>query len=225
MNTVGDVADRDIADPGAGVEGMPHLAADFTVKFADAVGRARGFQRQNGHAERFGLIVGVDAAEAHEVFGFHLHRGGKPVERVVHQAGAEAVVAGFDGRVRGKMAFLAGFGEGIGEFLAFVKSFPNQFERQEGGVPFVQMEQRRPEAKGAEKADTANAQQDFLHDAGGAVPTVNAQGQIAVVLFVFGQVGVEQINRAAADIGAPCLVVDHRGADFDLAHDGFPFGV
>ena len=60
-------------------------------------------------------------------------------------------------------------------------------------------------AQRAQQPHAADAQQNFLHDARGAVAAVNAQGQIAEMLFVLGQIRVEQINRHAADIHAPGL--------------------
>ncbi len=57
----------------------------------------------------------------------------------------------------------------------------------------------------AQQPHAADAQQHFLHDARGAVAAINAQRQIAEMLLVLRAVGIEQINRHAADVHAPGL--------------------
>ena len=81
------------------------------------------------------------------------------------------------------------------------------------------------DAQRAQQAHAADAQQNFLHDARGAVAAINAQGQIAEMLLVLRQVGVEQIDRHAADVDAPGLEDHDVHADFHAADEPLAVGV
>ena len=61
-------------------------------------------------------------------------------------------------------------------------------------MAFVHVENGRLHPQSAEHAHPADAQQNLLHDAGGAVATIDSQGQIAKVLLVFRTIGVQQIS-------------------------------
>src|SRR3954466_10934014 len=106
------------------------------------------------------------------------------MERVFYQIGREAVVPRFDRGMRGENAFLARVIQRILELLATSNFFTHQFQREKGGVTFVHVESPRPHAQRAQKPNATDAEENFLHDARGAVPTVNPQGQIAKTLFV-----------------------------------------
>jgi hypothetical protein len=67
------------------------------------------------------------------------------------------------------------------------------------------------EAEGAQQPDAADTQEDFLHDARGAVAAVDAQGEIAEMGLVLGAIGVEQVHRHAPDIHAPSVEEDGTG--------------
>ena len=72
----------------------------------------------------------------------------------------------------------------------------DQLQRQEGGVAFVHVEDRRLHAQRAQQPHAADAQQHLLHDARRAVAAIDAQGQVAEMLLVLRAVGVQQIDRA-----------------------------
>src|SRR6476661_5396787 len=96
MHTIGDVTNRDLVFRNARIKAFPHVTTDRTVKFADTVGGARGFKREDGHAERLRQILDVYAAQTKELIRgelellLHLH------ERVAHQVRSETVVSCFD---------------------------------------------------------------------------------------------------------------------------------
>ena len=112
------MADGNFVTGHAGIEALPHVAADLAVQFADAIGRARNFERQHGHAERLVRIVGFHAAQRHELLGRKLELFGELVGGVGHQLAVEAVVPGLDRRVRGENAFLLGGRQRLVELLA-----------------------------------------------------------------------------------------------------------
>src|SRR6202000_3000845 len=66
-------------------------------------------------------------------------------------------------------------------------------------------------------AHAADAEENFLHDARGAVAAVNARREIAIKLLVLRQIRIEQINGAAAAVHAPDLEVHGGHADLDIA--------
>jgi hypothetical protein len=72
-------------------------------------------------------------------------------------------------------------------------------------VALVHVERGWLDAQRAQQAHAADAEQGFLHDARGAVAAIDARGQVAEMLFVLRQVGVEQIDRHAAHVDAPDL--------------------
>jgi hypothetical protein len=72
-----------------------------------------------------------------------------------------------------------------GNFLA------DQFQSKKCRVAFVHVVDRRLHAEGAQEPHSADAEQNFLHDARRAVAAVNAQRQVAEMLLVLRSVGVE----------------------------------
>ena len=66
----------------------------------------------------------------------------EPVQGIVHQVRAEPVVAGLDRRVGGEDAFRLGLRLGLGKFLPGGHFFADQFQREEGRVAFVHVEDR-----------------------------------------------------------------------------------
>ena len=74
----------------------------------------------------------------------------------------------------------------------------------------------------AEQPDPADAEQEFLHDAGRAVAAVNAPGQVAVELLILRPVAVEQVDGTTADVDAPGLEVDAGQVDLHAADHRIP---
>ena len=89
-------------------------------------------------------------------------------------------------------------------------------------MAFVHVEGGGRTAQTAQQADTADAEEHFLHDACRAVPAVNTVGQIAIKLFILGQVGVQQIDWHATDIDPPDLEINGSHANFHAANEAFP---
>ncbi len=142
----------------------------------------------------------------------------EPLHRVIHQLRREAVVAGLHRRVRGENAFRLGQRLRLGEGFAGGHFFADQFQREKRRVAFVHVERGRLDAQRAQQPHAADAQQNFLHDARGAVAAINAAGQVAEMLLVFRQVRVQQKHRHAAHVHAPDLEVHRVHADFHAAH-------
>ena len=66
VNAVRHVPDGDLGDGDAWEKRTPHLPADPSVQFADAVGGAAESEREDGHRKRL-LAVRMFAAEPHEL--------------------------------------------------------------------------------------------------------------------------------------------------------------
>src|SRR5947207_10171350 len=67
--------------------------------------------------------------------------------------------------------------------------FSDEFQREKRGMTFVHVESRRLHTQRAKEPDTSYTQQHFLHNPCGAVSTVDAQGEIAKMRLVLGQIG------------------------------------
>ena len=225
MNAIGNVADGDFAFLFAGIQGLPHVAADLAVQFTDGVGGAGMFEREHRHAERLLRIVVLHAAEREDFAEGHGNLRGELGQREIHQIGREPVMAGLDRRVRGEEAFLLGERLGLGEILPGGHLLADEFQREERRVALVHVERGRFDAERPEQARAADAEEHFLHDAHGGVAAIDAGGEVAEMLGVFRQVGVEQIDGDAPDVHAPSLVI-HRGhANLDRADEPFALGI
>ena len=115
VDAVGDVADGDFLLDAPRPEMGPHAARDVAVQRAHGVGAPRELQADDGHAERFVLVLRLDAAEAHQLGGRNAELVAQRAQVLFDQAGVEAVVAGGDGRVRGEDRVLGDFAEGFVE--------------------------------------------------------------------------------------------------------------
>ena len=78
-------------------------------------------------------------------------------------------------------------------------------QRGERAVPFVEVQAAPVDASGAQRADAAHAQQQLLPDADPLVAEVEPGGQLAVLLGVPLDVGVEQQEPVAPDGDLPDL--------------------
>ena len=105
MDAIGNMTDGDLLDRFVRVKTMPHVTADASMQFADRVGGPRNFQRQDRHAERFALVLRVDAAEFQDLGKIHAQFSPESMHAVVEKIRTKPVVARFDGRMRGKNAF------------------------------------------------------------------------------------------------------------------------
>ena len=136
-----------------------------------------------------------------------------------HQSAVETVVACRHGRVRGEHAVLLHERLCFGERLLRLQLLAEEFQRQECGVPFVHVEDRRVDAQFAHEPYAADAEEDLLADAVRLIAAVHMGGEVAVELAVLRQVGVEQEERHASDPDRPCLELNIRIADRHAADD------
>ena len=90
------------------------------------------------------------------------------------------------------------------------------FQREEGGVAFVHVEDGGLETHRLQGAHAADAEHDLLADARIDIAAVERIGDIAILRqHVFRDVGVEQVERDAADVELPDLNEDVAGGQFD----------
>jgi hypothetical protein len=134
-------------------------------------------------------------------------------------------MAGLDRRVRGEDALVPGLRHRLLKIFPRGHFFADQFQRKERGMAFVQVEHGRLHAERAQEAHAADAQQDFLHDAHGAVAGVGARSQVAEMLRVFRQIRVEQIHRDATGVDTPGAKINAVHADFRVADKRLAVGV
>ena len=129
MDAVGNMADGDFIDFFAGIERLPHLAADAPMEFTHAVRCARGLQGEHGHAEWFIRALWIHPAHAHQFILRDAKLCSIGAERVFHQGGTKAVVACFHGGVGGEDALVAGGGQGFVEAFTLGQPFAGEFQR------------------------------------------------------------------------------------------------
>ena len=90
-------------------------------------------------------------------------------------------------------------------------------------MALIHVEEGRLQTQQPQKAHSADAQQNLLHNPGRAVAAIDAQGQIPEMLFVLGEIGIQQINRTAPDIDAPGLEINLAHRDLDRGEQRFAF--
>ena len=90
----------------------------------------------------------------------------------------------------------------------FFHAVANGLEDREAAVALVQVQNAGRDAHGLERAKAADAEQQFLANAGAGVAAVEARGEFAILGRIAFHVGVEQQQIAAAHLDAP-----HLGAD------------
>src|SRR6185437_719463 len=104
-----------------------------------------------------------------------------------------------------------------------------QLEDEECGVTFVEVPYGGLYAECTQGTDTADAEDHLLPDTGGLVTAVEAMGDVAVAGCVFRRIGIEQVDRHAANLGFP-EACDHVAAgnahgDFDPLSAGIACGL
>ena len=219
MRAVGHVRDRDVVDGLLGPHRVPHLARDLAVTARDAVGGAAGAQRELRDAERLGLLGRVRAPEADDLLGLDAERAGDLGQRLRDLLGRVGVVARRDRRVRGEDRARAGdLQRGAQRTVAAVLA-PRELERDERRVALVEVHDPGLDPDRLERAHAADAEQHVLGEAGVLVADVQARGDPARGLRVLRALGIEQVERDAADVDAPDLRRDLVVADRDRDRD------
>ena len=220
MHAVRDVADRDLVLAVVRPQHLPRLARDAPVQRGDAVRVARHLERQHRHAQRLAVVLGPDAPEAEELVLRQAQRAAQRLEVIVDQLGREAIVAGVDRRVGREHRALrdllrAGPEVGAGQLHEQARVL----QRRERAVPLVQVQPAPVDAGRAQRAHAAHAQQQLLADADALVAEVEPGGELAVLLGVPVDVGVEQEQLVAADGDLPDLRAQRLARQRDLDDD------
>ena len=224
VDPVGDAGDRHLVDRQVGPEPAPHAPGRVAVQLGDAVGEARGAQRQRRHPE-LGIAVRV-RGQGGQLLPGHPDRRRERLEVGARELGLEGLVARGDRGVGGEDRRGAGLLEGLGEVQAgALHQRPEPLERQQRRVALVHVEHRGAHAGRGERPDAPHAQQDLLPDPHLAIAAVEGARDRACLGRVALHVRVEQEERNAAHLDPA-----HRGAhglpaDLDLHVQGRPRGV
>jgi hypothetical protein len=119
------------------------------------------------------------------------------------QSEREGIVAGRHRRVSREHRRPADVLQGGFERLALFDLIANPLEHHERRVAFVQMPHRRGRAERFQRAHAADAEDDLLLDARLPISAVQPRGELTIPWSVFLQIGVEQVQRHAAETHAP----------------------
>ncbi len=166
--------------------------------------RCARLEREDRHAERLVAIRRVDAAEAHESLAIDPERFAQRPEVLVDERGSEAVVAGRHRRVGREDDLRRHTPQRFPRVDAFDDhALADELERGERAVALVEMEHARRDAERRERADAADAEQQFLPDPDAVVAAVEPRRQLAILGLVALDVRVEQQQRVAADRELP----------------------
>jgi hypothetical protein len=203
---------------------VPRLAA---VEHADAVvpiGHADGEHR---HAEL--AAVGVDATDGHHLLDALADALAEQLQVRRHQLGGEGVVASRHRGVGGEDVPRRGGRAGhLEAHPPAVHQAAHALQGQERRVALVHVAHRRLHPDRGQQAHAAHSEQELLADAVPAITAIERVGERAILGEVGVQVGVEEVERHAADVGPPRL--QHhlaraaRGAGYGRRGHGDPHG-
>src|SRR5206468_12057535 len=112
------------------------------------------------------------------------------------------------------------------EARAALGQIANSLQHDERGVALVEMKHRRVGAERLERANAADAENDFLLDARLAIAAVQPRGQLAVPWRVLFEIRVEEIQLDAPDPDTPHgdehrAFAERHGGDARLAVGGY----
>ncbi len=185
-----------------------------------ALARRDKLQAQHGHAEILVGIAGIFAAQLHQLVVRKAQRLAQRAQMLFDQFGVEAVVAGGHRRVRGKDHFAGNAGHGLIEADALVlHAAANRFQNGKSAVAFVQVQNAGRDAHGSQRAEAADAEQQFLADTDARIAAIQPRGEFAILGRVAFDVGIEQQQIAAPDLHAPDFRADGAAAGLDLHRD------
>ncbi len=196
MDAVGDALDRVVDDVG------PRLVRCLGMQPADRVGAVGEAKRERGHVEL--VLVTIDTETEGEDT---LDRDVATIEDGAGDApdeiGIEAFVAGRHGRVDREHAVALHRPPGVIESLSARDQLASALSEQERRVALVQVPDRRREPESPDCADATDAEDELLVEPHLPATHVQDVGDRLVELGVLGEVGVEQKDRDAADVGDP----------------------
>ena len=202
MHAVGQKSDRTLLLGNVRPDVAPHSARHLGVEPADRVHCAGRPERERRHVElRAGAAV--VRPEREETIAVGSERPPGAGEMFFDQMERKRVVTRGDGRMRGEDGGPADLVERLVEGRSLFGEVANALQHDERGVPFVQMEHGRIGAERLERAHAADAENDFLLDPRFAVAAVQARRELTIPRRILFEVGVEQVQRDAADAHAP----------------------
>ena len=171
------------------------------------------------------MIVGLHPAEAHQLVVRDAQGVPHRAEVLLHQARVEPVMAGRHGRV-GREHRLPGHPPDrvVVGIPVPLHPAPHGLERGEGGMAFVQVVDAGHDPQGTDRLHAADPQDDLLPDPGAGVTAVQSARQRPVLRGVFRNVGVEQVEAAAADRQLPDLGEQGPAPGVDTDHDRLAVG-
>ena len=120
---------------------------------------------------------------------------GKLVCSILNQITGKAIVPGFYRSVGRENTFLPCPGRSFFQGRAGAQFFPHELQGQKSRMPLIHVESRGLDTQSAQESHASHTQEDFLHDACAAVPSVDAHGEIPIQLLVFRKIGIHQVEE------------------------------
>ena len=128
------------------------------------------------------MAPGMLASQIQKLFARNAQFTAVVVEVFVNQVEFEALQTGGDGRMRGKDVAGAGNLAGLRKAQALlVLQLTDAFQGEEGRMALIHVADRGAQAQRVQRADAADAHQDFLADARPSVAAIEAVGKVAVL--------------------------------------------
>ena len=224
MHAIGHVADGHIGHRPVRKQGVPHLARHLAVAPAHAIGMPAGTQGHHGHAAGLLRQCGVDPAQRQKAFPV-AQQIGNAAQHGQHFVALVRLIAGRHRGVGGEHHLLThpgpggvppGFSANQSRCWRLGPLLRQQLKHPQHRVPLVQVVDRGCHAHGPQRTHTAHAQHRVLRQPHGAVALVQARGDPAAHWAVFGQIGVQQVQRHPAhvdppDVGGHAFIVNGHG--------------
>ena len=170
-------------------------------------------------------VVGGPVAEGDEVLEADADLLAPGAEVAVHQLEREPVDARRDRGVGGEDAPGPHGLDGLGVAEPLVDDeLADALEAEEPGVALVGVEHLGLDADGLQRPDAADAEQDLLAQPVLGVAAVEAVGDLADLVGVLLDVGVEEVQRHPADARLPHLGHQRHAGQVDLDPDAVARG-
>ena len=223
MDAVRDVGDRHLLGGRRPVERAPHLARHLAVAKADGIRTPGEPERERRHPRPL-VAVGVGAAEGEEPVGIDPEPSRDVRERLDERSGLVRLVARRHRGVRGEHAALSRGRQRVVDRLAGGDAARRQLEGGERGVPLVEVEDAGLDPERLEDAHGADAEQAVLAEARERVALVEAGRDPPVDGVVLVELGVEEVQRHATDLGAPHVERDLAAEERERQPEGRAVG-
>ncbi len=189
----------------------------------NGIGTAGKQEPENGHAERFMMVIGMLAAKAHQPFVRNAQLFAQRAQVLLNQIGMEPVVTRRHRGVGGEDHFPGNLmGGGVEVQAFFLHAIANRLQHGEPAVAFVEVENAGRNAHGLEGAKTADPEQQLLTNAGASVTAIQARRQVQIFGCIARDFGVEQQKVTTPDFDSPDLGANRAAAGFNFDHHRFP---